>query len=496
MIFLLCTLGVSPLLAQGPRIMAYQAVLVDGAGDPYADGTYSVTFKLYTVAIGGSAVWTETQSVTTTDGVFSVILGESAPFDDGDDFEVALWLEVTQGATTFPRQKLTASPYAMGLSLPIRAEKEAGLFGGSGLSILNTATTGFNFGIVGGSDSDAGVGVVGAVEVNSGQGIGVWGFSDADAGTGVLAQNSRNSGVNYGLKAEVDSDDGFSGYFKDGRGVYIEKDNVDIPVFAQSTDDLHVASSDAVIGLYGDNGGNWGGGVVLGELAGGLLVDKWAIARRTAGGGGALRFTYGLNADYATNATMMAVHPNGGLSVGTTAVPFTNGLLVEGNTKFNGTVHIDNEIAYTTPQTRYFSIHGRGFIEPNANSSASSNHGGQALVCFGPGASSCNNTAGVYLPQGVVVTQMRAIIEDNSSSGNLSIDLYRVRLTDNNHTTMASVTSSGTPGDFATLTDNSISSSTIDNENYAYYVSTTIPQEQSPFSIYNVRIAYTVTGPR
>ena len=40
----------------------YQGKLLDGSSSPVADGSYSMTFKLYTAASGGSEVWSETQS--------------------------------------------------------------------------------------------------------------------------------------------------------------------------------------------------------------------------------------------------------------------------------------------------------------------------------------------------------------------------------------------------------------------------------------------------
>lgn len=52
----------------------YQGKITDTTGAAIADGDYDVTFALYTVASGGSAVWTETRTggnqVTVTDGLF------------------------------------------------------------------------------------------------------------------------------------------------------------------------------------------------------------------------------------------------------------------------------------------------------------------------------------------------------------------------------------------------------------------------------------------
>ena len=54
-----------------PTLINYQGYLTDSGGNPVADGDYSITFSLYTVASGGSSEWTETQTVTVAGGVAS-----------------------------------------------------------------------------------------------------------------------------------------------------------------------------------------------------------------------------------------------------------------------------------------------------------------------------------------------------------------------------------------------------------------------------------------
>ncbi|OHA58438.1 MAG: hypothetical protein A2571_01510 [Candidatus Vogelbacteria bacterium RIFOXYD1_FULL_44_32] len=53
----------------------YQGKLTTTAGAAVTDATRSTVFSLYTASSGGTAIWTETQSVSTTDGLFSVMLG-------------------------------------------------------------------------------------------------------------------------------------------------------------------------------------------------------------------------------------------------------------------------------------------------------------------------------------------------------------------------------------------------------------------------------------
>ncbi len=42
-----------------PQTMGYQGKLTDGSGNAVADSNYSLTFSIYDVSGGGSALWTE-----------------------------------------------------------------------------------------------------------------------------------------------------------------------------------------------------------------------------------------------------------------------------------------------------------------------------------------------------------------------------------------------------------------------------------------------------
>ncbi len=96
-----------------PRTMSYQGVLRDDVGNSVPDGSYSIEFNIYDVATGGTALWTETQSVVASDGLFNVILGSTTTL--GIDFDVPYWLGITIEAESelVPRVELTAAPYAL-----------------------------------------------------------------------------------------------------------------------------------------------------------------------------------------------------------------------------------------------------------------------------------------------------------------------------------------------------------------------------------------------
>ncbi len=105
------------LLAPGSEYVNYQGVLTDGAGTPLANGDYTVTFALYDEAEADEPVWTETQTVFTTKGLFNVPLGTVTPLDpettDGRD----LWLGVKVGddAEMTPRLPISSVFYARSL---------------------------------------------------------------------------------------------------------------------------------------------------------------------------------------------------------------------------------------------------------------------------------------------------------------------------------------------------------------------------------------------
>ncbi len=97
-----------------PAVIPYQGRLTDASGTVIS-GSQSIVFSLFTVATGGTAVWTETQpTVAVAAGLFSVDLGSvttlpPSVFTGGD-----LYLEIKVGtdAAMTPRQRLGTVAYA------------------------------------------------------------------------------------------------------------------------------------------------------------------------------------------------------------------------------------------------------------------------------------------------------------------------------------------------------------------------------------------------
>lgn len=111
LVFLL-TVGV--IYGQTPSTLSLQGVLREVSGAAAADGDYAMTFKIYDVLTGGTALWTETQSaVRVNNGVYSVQLGAVTALNLA--FDKQYYIGVTVGGSELtPRMVLTAAPYALG----------------------------------------------------------------------------------------------------------------------------------------------------------------------------------------------------------------------------------------------------------------------------------------------------------------------------------------------------------------------------------------------
>jgi len=101
------------------QYVSVQGVIRDNESNTIPDGNYTITFKLYTADMGGSAVWTEEQTLTVVNGVYGVELGTQASMS-GLDWGTQYWLEVASISGAFttadpltPRTRMTMSPYAI-----------------------------------------------------------------------------------------------------------------------------------------------------------------------------------------------------------------------------------------------------------------------------------------------------------------------------------------------------------------------------------------------
>jgi hypothetical protein len=101
------------LLAQSNKI-GVQGTLRKSDGNSLEDGEYTMTFRLYNAATGGTVLWSEVQTqVEIAGGLYSTQLGNvnslALPFDA--DYYLSVQVEDTPEIT--PRQQLTSAPYAL-----------------------------------------------------------------------------------------------------------------------------------------------------------------------------------------------------------------------------------------------------------------------------------------------------------------------------------------------------------------------------------------------
>lgn len=127
--------------------VSYQGRLTDDSGAPLS-GSYTLTFGLYDQSSGGTAVYSETDTVTAQDGLFDTVVGPGSAVSglSPEDLAKPLWLEVTVSNGTItetltPRQRLYGAPYAFTL-MPgtiISSTMAANLYTANGINGLVTA---------------------------------------------------------------------------------------------------------------------------------------------------------------------------------------------------------------------------------------------------------------------------------------------------------------------------------------------------------------------
>jgi len=106
------------LAACAPKLtpsFSHQGRLLDAGGNPVPDGNYTFEYKIYNASSGGTAAYTESQSVSVADGLFTTSLGLSSTITP-TIFAQPTWLEISvNGEALGPRQRLQGSPYAFSL---------------------------------------------------------------------------------------------------------------------------------------------------------------------------------------------------------------------------------------------------------------------------------------------------------------------------------------------------------------------------------------------
>jgi len=93
-----------------PQQMSLQGRLTNPAGG-LLSGSYAFDFGIYDVLTGGTALWTESQVLAVSQGIFTVNLGDITPITL--PFDTSYYLEINvSGETLVPRINITSSSYA------------------------------------------------------------------------------------------------------------------------------------------------------------------------------------------------------------------------------------------------------------------------------------------------------------------------------------------------------------------------------------------------
>ncbi|HXB96404.1 MAG TPA: hypothetical protein VNZ54_00035, partial [bacterium] len=214
-----------------PNLMNYQGQLTDVSGNAVADGSYNVKFAIYPAATPGpTPVWTETQTVTVSKGLFNAILGSTTgpglsvltPAQLSSD----LWLGITVSTDPemTPRQQLLGplnannAEFLAGLSpnntannlvvLDGTGKIPAGLIQGGSIQfpLAMSGSSAYGLSVINSNSASSALGL--SVVASSGiqsfatdpAGSGVVGSTAAGTGYGVLGLNSSGASTASGVE--------------------------------------------------------------------------------------------------------------------------------------------------------------------------------------------------------------------------------------------------------------------------------------------------------
>lgn len=95
-----------------PEKISYQGNLTNSLGAPVT-GSVQMVFSIYSVDTGGTALWSETQTVIVSNAAYSVVLGSVTPLSLPFDNQYYLGVKVGTDAEMTPRRPLTSIGYSM-----------------------------------------------------------------------------------------------------------------------------------------------------------------------------------------------------------------------------------------------------------------------------------------------------------------------------------------------------------------------------------------------
>ena len=119
--------GSQPVIAQSvDRVISYQGLLTEVTGEPLADGAYRLVIRLYDSPTVGTLVFSETQDIVVTKGLFTTLIGSvDTAGIAAVNFNKPLWLETAiEGSAPFtPRTRLAVVPNAVIAERALQADR-------------------------------------------------------------------------------------------------------------------------------------------------------------------------------------------------------------------------------------------------------------------------------------------------------------------------------------------------------------------------------------
>ncbi|HWO25542.1 MAG TPA: hypothetical protein VNO30_42675 [Kofleriaceae bacterium] len=494
-------IGFMALLASGaahavPKTMSFTGRLTTSTGP--VTGSVNLTFRLFDVATGGSAVWTEVRSgIGADNGLVFLDLGEVTPLDPTDFTGPKMYLEIQVGTETLaPRLAINSVPLALRSEdsdtlggLVTAADVVTTVNGSSGIAATKTgntvavslSTTGCSTGQV---YKYNGSSFACAADNNTvpvaGAGISVAGSTVSLSTTGCAAGYVwKWSGSVWSCAADANTT------YAAGAGISISGTTVSL------------STTNCLSGyVWKYNGATWscvadadttytnGTGLTLTGTT--FAIDSSIVARKDAAAGNQAFDANTLYLDYTNNR----------VGVGTAAPGAP--LDVVGNMRAGG-------YSYAAARTGYFYIAGNSmtpnldFQDEEWNISSS----GYGYIGGGVAGYAIPLTGAVTVPNGVTLTSLFCHYYDNDTVNGLSISaqLYNRPYTSASVTLMgslsASTTAAGAATTISTISDTTITAPVVANDvnHYYFYVSfTNTTNFTINLRLYGCGVTYTYTS--
>lgn len=118
------------------HVFSYQGQLTNAAGNPITNAALPMTFRLFTTLTGGTACWSENQTVNVQSGQFNVLLGSVMVIPTSCLSGISYLELVVNGETLNPRELIASVPYAIQANtLPANATTLGPLTTGGDLTV-------------------------------------------------------------------------------------------------------------------------------------------------------------------------------------------------------------------------------------------------------------------------------------------------------------------------------------------------------------------------